>query len=303
MVRCAAWAREQRVDPIGTAGGNVGVVLVEWPAPWPHDVAAVDALAPAAAELSAVGVRLLLAHPTERTPPGRTRVVSFRRDGTPDGFEGFARREEQVDMGAVADTVLRFGLGREEHGRTDAVDVLVCTHGARDTCCGAAGVRLATAARSWPEVGAGRIRVWRTSHLGGHRFAPTAIVMPHGTSWAHLDEALLRAVVTGEGELGPLLRHYRGSLGIAPAPAQALERLAFEEAGWAWLDWRRQVIDRGHGAYTIVGTAPSGDRRSWTGRVASGRRLPVPVCRAPLGAATKSEPELTVTEWRRDARA
>lgn len=298
MVRCAAWAREQSVDPIGTAGDNVGLVLVEWPPPWPKDVAAVEALAPATAKLAAAGVRLLLAHPSATTP-GRARVVSFRRDGAADGFLGFSRREEQVDVEAVADAVLRIGLGDEAHEQPDAVDVLVCTHGARDTCCGAAGVRLAAAVQSWPEVVDGRLRVWRTSHLGGHRFAPTAVVMPHGTSWAHLDEALLRAAVTREGDLGVLLQHYRGCLGIAPAAAQALERLAFEEVGWAWLDRRRHAIERGDDEYAIVSVSPSGARRTWTGQVVAGRRLPVPVCRAPLAEATKVEPELVVTEWMR----
>ena len=48
--------------------------------------------------------------------------------------------------------------------------LLVCTHGGRDRCCGSDGTRLFQAL--FPPPG---VRVWRTSHTAGHRFAPTAI--------------------------------------------------------------------------------------------------------------------------------
>ena len=53
--------------------------------------------------------------------------------------------------------------------RGRVTDVLVCTHGTRDTCCGSLGTRL------WRDLDAGGATVRRTSHTGGHRFAPTAV--------------------------------------------------------------------------------------------------------------------------------
>ena len=53
--------------------------------------------------------------------------------------------------------------------------ILVCTHGMRDQCCARQGAPLAHA------LGALRPdQVWQTSHLGGHRFAATAVVLPWG---------------------------------------------------------------------------------------------------------------------------
>ena len=43
------------------------------------------------------------------------------------------------------------------------------------------------------------MRLWRTSHTGGHRFAPTFIVLPFATLWAWADPLLLRRVVAQEG--------------------------------------------------------------------------------------------------------
>lgn len=51
--------------------------------------------------------------------------------------------------------------------------VLVCTHGRRDRCC----ARHGTALFSELDRHDG-LDLWQTSHLGGHRFAPTLLVLP-----------------------------------------------------------------------------------------------------------------------------
>ena len=60
--------------------------------------------------------------------------------------------------------------------------LLVCTHAERDPCCGTDGRALvdALAAAGVPDV-------WECSHLGGHRFAATALVLPTGYLYGHLD--------------------------------------------------------------------------------------------------------------------
>lgn len=58
---------------------------------------------------------------------------------------------------------------------------LVCTHGARDRCCAKWGVGLWEALRKREGE-----QVWQCSHLGGHRFAPTALALPSGLLWGRL---------------------------------------------------------------------------------------------------------------------
>jgi len=61
----------------------------------------------------------------------------------------------------------------------DAPQILVCTHGSRDRCCGVLGGMIFSQLKSQisqilPSA------VWQVSHLGGHRFAPTALCLPLG---------------------------------------------------------------------------------------------------------------------------
>jgi hypothetical protein len=68
--------------------------------------------------------------------------------------------------------------------------LLVCADAARDPTCAERGRRL-TAALAGP-VGD---RVWECSHLGGHRFAATGVLLPTGYVYAGLTPHLARAVL------------------------------------------------------------------------------------------------------------
>lgn len=51
---------------------------------------------------------------------------------------------------------------------------LVCTNGTRDKCCAKFGVPLYTALSGMEGE-----NVWQSSHIGGHRYAPTVLFLPH----------------------------------------------------------------------------------------------------------------------------
>jgi hypothetical protein len=74
---------------------------------------------------------------------------------------------------------------------------LVCTHGKRDACCARLGTALYVAFRQI----AGE-RVLKTSHLGGHRFAPVVHTFPRGLCFGRVEaehlEALDREAARGE---------------------------------------------------------------------------------------------------------
>lgn len=58
---------------------------------------------------------------------------------------------------------------------------LVCVHGKRDRCCALKGLPFYNALRE--RVGE---RVFQTTHLGGHRFAATAVVLPDAICYGRL---------------------------------------------------------------------------------------------------------------------
>ena len=133
-------------------------------------------------------------------------------------------------------------------------------------CCAVRGRPLAAAAA---RVAPGR--VWEVSHTGGHRFAPTAVLLPWGQTYARLDEQgagwLLESSRTGHTPaelLGPL--HDRGRSALAPA-AQCAESHVRAALGETHLDslWASAPTPSTEGNEVVVTHA---DGRSWLVRVA-----------------------------------
>ena len=108
---------------------------------------------------------------------------------------------------------------------------LVCTNGSRDRCCATLGVPvyLTMAAYAGDQV-------WQTTHTGGHRFAATMIVLPHGLYYGRLsaEDALPIVDTYNAGDVYALDR-YRGR-SCYKAPVQAAEYYLREETHQQSLD-------------------------------------------------------------------
>jgi hypothetical protein len=140
--------------------------------------------------------------------------------------------------------------------------------------------------------------LWRTSHTGGHRFAPTAVLLPEGTCWGYLDADAVHRIV---GRLGAACDHaarYRGCAGLAGPAVQALEREVLAEVGWGLLDRPRRGEVDGSGSVRLTVDEPGGATRTWQGQVRVRRVLPVPQCGQPVTGTEKTEEELAVEELR-----
>jgi hypothetical protein len=122
--------------------------------------------------------------------------------------------------------------------------LLVCTNARRDVCCALKGRPLAEALAADPAYAE---RVLEVSHLGGHRFSPTALLLPWGHCFGRLDVDSARTVLDAadEGRLAPL-PHHRGR-GSASQPAQVAAhavRLVEGVDGIDDLDALRRVGER-----------------------------------------------------------
>ncbi|MDX6312751.1 MAG: hypothetical protein QOF44_2215 [Streptomyces sp.] len=82
----------------------------------------------------------------------------------------------------------------------------VCTNGKRDRCCALYGRPLATELAA----GGGPGQVWETTHLGGHRFSPTMLVLPYGYAYGRLDPDLAGAVLAAARDGRVVLDGCRG---------------------------------------------------------------------------------------------
>jgi hypothetical protein len=225
--RCSVLARRAAEPALGTAPPAAVWVGVEQPGPWgprplQHggDSHLPEPLRQVLAEVDGrAGVKVLLLRRPGRhadTPPephDRQVLLSCVRPGRRFLVSTTARSVADLlalDLPACADSA-RSGIppawGRSV---TDPV-TLVCTNGRRDRCCAIAG-RAVADELSRLRPGA----VWECTHLGGHRFAPTALVLPAGAAYAGLGASQLHRSVAGLGAGRLALDGLRGLTALSP---------------------------------------------------------------------------------------
>jgi hypothetical protein len=99
--------------------------------------------------------------------------------------------------------------------------ILVCTHARRDACCARLGRPLVDDLLAVTD----KTRIWETTHLGGHRFAPTCLALPSQVIYGRVtsDRVAELAGAIARNETVPDLM--RGRTTYAPA-LQAAEVVA-----------------------------------------------------------------------------
>ncbi|MFC9467004.1 sucrase ferredoxin [Streptomyces coelicoflavus] len=148
---------------------------------------------------------------------------------------------------------------------------LVCTNGKRDRCCALLGRPLAA------EVAAsGTDGVWEVTHLGGHRFSPTVLVLPHGYVYGRVQAHAVKEILHRAREDRIVVEGCRGS-SAWERPGQAAE-----------LALRSAVAEDAAQALTVVRTDGAAPRWEVTLAHSDGRRWQVTVVQ---GASAPPRPE------------
>jgi len=255
--RCSGLARALGEPLPGTAPTAERLVFVETLGAWPRSVdrqpdPALAALAERAAE---AGRKLYLIR-----RPGRRRAVDAPRTVLVADLAPGRARVGRFQVDGPAD-LATLPLGETGAGTpVTRPSLLVCTHGTRDLCCAVEGRALAQAVAE-----TGQVDVWECSHLGGHRFAPTALVLPTGYLYGRLDvgSAVAAAKAAGAGEVEPEL--CRGRM-TWTAAGQVAELAVRAETGLRDADALAVVdITMSAAAHTVVVLAGPGGR--WSVRV------------------------------------
>jgi len=214
--RCSVGS-SQRDEPLaGTAPVARRWVLVEHAGPWAKQPLDTPPFAGALGQrldlaLTHHNARLLLIRRTgrqlEESEARLWRVVDTQ---TGDSITGTWLTERDLDevITALADVNGPFA-------EPSPPMTLVCTHGIRDACCAIKGRPIAgMLSRDLDE------EVWECSHLNGHRFAGTALLLPEGACYGRLDQADALRVVRAHRSGRTVVERLRG-LTRLPAPAQA----------------------------------------------------------------------------------
>ncbi len=233
--------------PIGTAGHYDYWLVVELPQPWSE--IALDqneALKPYLPAIKSLvyekGVKLrpiAIAPDPDYAQTGYTRVLFYRRPS--ELFAQYTREEYLIpnsELGNLASALLlepeKLPQFRNyQQNNNHKFDLLVCTHGNVDAACSRYGYPLY---QNWRKQANSQVRVWRCSHFGGHRFAPTAISLPDGRYWGRLTPEALNIITKQQGNLSDLKLYYRGWTGLDQW-GQIAEQEIWLNRGWDWFHY------------------------------------------------------------------
>lgn len=215
----------------GTAPQAKTWVLVEQPGPWGREALKDSQLAPELAESlreldAQPGMKVLLTrHPSRTSRSGATDryVWVSRSDGhVCELFQ--AQYADQRELAATSFSGLSDGYIGSEFKQIHDRFAFVCTHSGRDACCAVLGRELID--RSIPEYPDPFSHlVWECSHIGGHRFAPTALLTPINTVVGRCEAGTVHKwVATGTINAG----YIRGASWLDPQ-AQAAQAYVLNE--------------------------------------------------------------------------
>ncbi|MFB7596199.1 sucrase ferredoxin [Streptomyces sp. NPDC056160] len=297
MSTCATASRQFGEPLSATAPTATTWLLLEQPGPWGAKALTSSHLDPALGRAleratRGTGVRVALIrrpgrHADCHTPSVRHVYAAHTVPGST-WLRGAltAAPEHLLDLDFAA-------LGRGEHHTFDAVLTggphtadplaLVCTNGKRDRCCALLGRPLAAELASCAVRGA-----WEVSHLGGHRFSPTLLVLPYGYAYGRAEAHAVMEALHGVREGRVVLDGCRGRTAWE-RPAQAAELAVREATGEYRADALTVVRTDGPAAAPDAPVA-DGSPPYWDVTVAhvDGRRWHVTVAR---GAAEPPRPE------------
>jgi hypothetical protein len=272
VIACSRLSRLLGEPLAGTAPVAKSWLVLEQPGPWGRKALTQSHLDPA---LGAALEASAAAH--------ATRAALIRRPGPhPDDHRGRRRRIWIAStrpgaswlLGGAVDNVGELvnlnwqGLERgdreavreslpEVEAETDPL-LLICTNGRRDVCCASFGRPVVTAMHQRSPG-----RVWETTHLGGHRFAPTCAVLPHGIVHGRMDVDAASHVLDEARDGRLVLAGYRGR-STFDAPSQVAEAAVREAASLTGLDELDvDAIEADDGGQSWRIAIAHNDGRSW----------------------------------------
>lgn len=241
---CSDYSRQIGEEIIGSATNYQTYILVECPPPWMSEAFkskwVPDNLRVLVEEIkrNKLPIQVLLiandeSHQVEHT----TLLIYQKQEGLSNGYSKKEFKLPKIEQ--VAGVVRKYlsGVNPDYEIETNINrDILICTHGSHNQCCARYGNPFYFhGTNTISNLELDNIRLWKSTHFGGHRFAPTAIDLPEGRYYGALDQDAFRSILTRTGDIQFLNKVYRG-WGILPSALQILEREIIFRQGWDWFN-------------------------------------------------------------------
>lgn len=272
MSTCATLSRELTEPLAATAATATTWLLLEQTGPWGAKALTESHLDPVLGKAldkacSGTGVRLALIrrpgpHADRPSTAPREVVIAHAVPGAP-----WVRRCTVTDPAELLGLDFT-ALGAGDHGgfgseHTGDPLALVCTNGRRDRCCALLGRPLAAEL-----VAAGYQNVREVTHLGGHRFSPTMLVLPYGYAYGRLTGAAAKEILEATAA-GRTVPEWSRGRSCWDRPGQAAEQAVRELTGERLADaLTLSEPSGGDGLWRVAVTHSDG--RNWLVDVAAG---------------------------------
>lgn len=232
--RCSAQWRRDDLPAWGTASRANFWVALEQPGPWGTKALTQSHLDPDLGQhletscSQAGGRAVLIRRPGRHVDTGAGPFQVFIAGGLAAGAPWLGSTKLASPYDVMELLALGNGRGNDlghdplPEWLDEAAPILaVCTNARRDQCCALEGRHLLQQLQ-------GHDGLWEVSHLGGHRFAATALVLPTGQSLARLDAVMAADALSAAAQGLPLAAgalHDRG-LGHLPNHLQVADAWA-----------------------------------------------------------------------------
>lgn len=255
---CSQISKANGEDPIGSAPNVNHWLLVEVKRPWPTSmfrehpiinqvISAVEKLVFRRGEIL---MPAAIAPDPNYSIPGFTRAIYYRRPAKQ--FAQYTKQEYVVPDDRIEQLVIALLnrlLGKNydltqfanQQDTQHLREMLVCTHTQVDLACGRFGSSIYRQLRQTYGQPDQLLRVWQSTHFGGHQFAPTLIDLPTGQVWGHLDPDSLQQLVERSGDCRQMRYYSRGWTGCSKFE-QIADREAWMQEGWDWFAYPRTAL-------------------------------------------------------------
>ena len=243
---CNLFSKDVKEDPCGSAPSWEKIIFLEIKRPWkaeiaesknfPEELRSIVDTAPGSIRFQGI------APDDEYSQGAGCRVIFFNLDE--DRLSGYNKieflvpREKLIYLieALINDKILLQDFSKYRVQNSIERDIFVCVHGSRDTCCALFGSPVYQYLRNELIPKFGSLRIWQSSHMGGHKFSPNMIDLPSGRNWVRLTEKEAEVVVSTKGSTDFLTNCYRGNLAFKNQFEQIVERELFSLYGWEWVN-------------------------------------------------------------------
>lgn len=124
------------------------------------------------------------------------------------------------------------------------IELFICTHGLRDQCCGIYGNQLYEEFKETIFKSNNKdFRIWKSSHIGGHRYAPTFFEAPNMRWYGLFDLNSIETFLDRKQNDFKIKNNYRGMSGINNKFAALVENELFKEYSWEWLSFTNKSYE------------------------------------------------------------